>query len=190
MDAPLLEQRLLTVDEYHAMAHAGILCEDDRLELIDGKITLMSPVGDPHIACINRLDRLFHERLIREEIADVYVSVQNPVRLDRYNEPEPDLVLARFPDGPRAAPRPDQILLLIEVSDTTLRRDREVKLPRYARAGIPEVWIVVLAEQRIEVYREPEGEAYARQQNVEVSGAVGVESLAGIGAIPVEDFFG
>lgn len=190
MDAPLLEQRLLTVDEYHAMARAGILCEDDRLELIDGKIMLMSPIRWPHMRCVNRLNRILQERIIKAEVADIYISVQNPVRLDRHNEPEPDLVLLHLPADPGDVPGPEHVLLLVEVSDTTLRRDREVKLPRYARAGIPEVWIVVLAERRVEVYRGPESEAYLWQQTVEVGASVGVESLPEIGELPIEAFVG
>ncbi len=132
------------------MGEAGILTEDDRVELIDGQIIEMSPVGGPHLHCVGRLTRLFVSRTT----PDVLVSVQSPVRLTDDTEPEPDLALVRTSDEERV-PRAADVLLLVEVSDTTLEKDREVKLPRYAAAGLPEVWIVNLPDDRLEVYRQP-----------------------------------
>lgn len=103
-----VKPRRFTSDEVQSMLRAGILHEDDRLELIDGQLIPISPIGDPHIACVNRLTRLFVERTS----PDIAVSVQNPVRIDAYNEPEPDVVLTTALDG---GPSPEEVLLIVEV---------------------------------------------------------------------------
>ena len=148
-----LTRRRFTVDEYYRMAEAGILCEDDRVELIEGEIVEVAPIGSRHAACVDSLTQAFGERIAGRAI----LRVQNPVRLSARTEPEPDIVLARpRPDRYRQAhPGPEDVLLLIEVADTTLDYDRDVKLPLYAAAGIPEVWIFNLVHERLEVYREP-----------------------------------
>ena len=161
MGMPLAHRRF-TVDEYHRMAETGILAEDDRVELLDGEIVEMSPIGSRHAATVTRLEHLFH-RLVRDR---AIVRGQNPVRLDRYSEPEPDIALVT----PRADfyaaehPTPRDVLLIVEVADTSLRYDRHTKLPSYARAGIPEAWLVDLTADRVERHREPRGDAYADQQ--------------------------
>jgi hypothetical protein len=150
--------RLFTVDEYHRMAEAGILSEDERVELIEGEVVEMSPVGSRHVACVNRLTWLLSRRSGDEAI----VSVQNPIRLSEYSEPEPDLALLR----PRSdfyaevLPGPADTLLVVEVMETSGEYDREKKLPLYAEAGIPEVWLVDLAGECIEVYRQPGPDGY------------------------------
>jgi Uma2 family endonuclease len=118
-----VQPRRFTSDEVQTMLRAGILHEDDRLELIDGQLIPMSLTGDPHIACIHRLTRLFVERTHSE----IMVSVQNPVRIDEHNEP--DVVLTTATDR---APRPGDVLLLVEVADSSLTHDRETRLPLYA----------------------------------------------------------
>jgi len=157
-------QRLFTVEEYHRLAEVGVLHEDDRVELLNGLIVNMMPIGPFHGGSVNRLNRLF-ERLSQDRWL---TSVQNPVHLGEHNEPQPDLLLLRPRDDFYNAghPRPEDVFLLIEVSDSTLLIDREEKLPIYARAGIPEVWIVNLAERKIEVYSAPAAGAYTQSRRV------------------------
>ena len=147
---------LLTTDDYRAMAEAGILRPDDRVELIDGQIRPMSPIGASHLFCVNRLTKRFVEHVSEE----VEVSVQNPVQLDPHQEPEPDVALLRAAGEPRV-PSAADALLVVEVADTTYAYDRETKLPRYAEAGVPRVWIVNLPERRLEAYTHPAGDRYA-----------------------------
>lgn len=148
-----LQRRRFTVDDYYAMAHAGILHEDDRVELIEGEIIEMAAIGSHHAACVDRLTRL----LVRQAGEDAVVRVQNPVRLSDLSEPQPDLALLR----PRTDfyaerhPLPPDTMLVIEVSHATLGYDRGVKLPLYARTGIPELWIVNLEERVVEVHADP-----------------------------------
>jgi len=161
MGMPLAHRRF-TVDEYHRMAETGILGEDDHVELLDGEIVAMSPIGPRHAATVTRLQRLLHQLVGERAI----VRTQNPVRLDGYSEPEPDIALVTPRDDFYAAghPAPRDILLIVEVADTSLRFDRHRKLPGYARAGVPEVWLVDLTADRVERYREPRGDAYTDQQ--------------------------
>ena len=130
-------RRAFDVHEYHRMAEAGILDEDDRVELIEGEIVQMSPIGSRHQGCVNRLARLLFEFAGR----DYVVHIQGPVRLNERSEPQPDLALLKLrPDFySERHPTPDDVLLLIEVSETSADYDREVKLPLYAGAGIAEV---------------------------------------------------
>ena len=155
---PLVKRWRLTVDDYHRMAKAGILHEDDRVELIDGELIEMAAIGSHHFACVNRATRLFSQQAAGRFI----VSIQNPVRLSRYSEPEPDVVLLRRRDDDyeSALPGPTDILLVMEVADTTLGYDRRVKLPLYAAAGIADVWLVNLPRRSVEVHREPQGNRY------------------------------
>jgi len=156
--AVLLTRRRFTVDDYHGMALAGILGEDDRVELIDGEIVEMAPIGPGHAATVGRCTERFGRRF-----ADLaHVWVQNPIHLDAHNEPQPDLVLLRRrPDFYASAlPTPPDVLLVVEVADTTLGIDRRVKLPLYARAGIPEAWLVDLQHRVLHVHREPTADGY------------------------------
>jgi len=161
MGMPLAHRRF-TVDEYHRMAETGILAEDDRVELLDGEIVEMSPIGPRHAATVTRLEHLFHQLVGDRAI----VRGQNPVLLDGYSEPEPDIALVT----PRADfyaaehPTPRDTLLIVEVADTSLKYDRHSKLPSYARVGVPEVWLVDLTADRVERHREPRGDAYADLQ--------------------------
>lgn len=153
---------LLTTDDYHRMIAAGILTEDDRVELIDGQITPMAAVGTPHLNCVNELNYLF-TRNVRN---DVEISVQNPVEIGPHQEPEPDVALLRRGRDRSRTPQAADVLLLIEVADTTLRSDRDVKLPRYAAAGIPEAWIVDLENRRLEIHTEPSAGTYAEKRTL------------------------
>ena len=150
----------LNVDDYYRMADAGILGEDDRVEQIDGEIIDMAPIGQDHAGTVNSLN----EALFLGFAGRAIVSVQNPIRLDDMSEPQPDFaVLRRRADFYRAGERPGpaDVLLLIEVADSSLRFDRAVKLPLYARAGIPEVWIVDLRRREVDVHRVPRDGHYA-----------------------------
>lgn len=148
-----LQRRRFTVDEYYAMAEAGILHEDDRVELIEGEIVQMAAIGSRHAACVNRLTRLLVERAGD----DAVVTVQNPVRLSDLSEPQPDFALLRPREDFYAGghPGPADTLLVVEVAHTTLGYDREIKLPLYATAGVPEVWIVDVEGGVVEVHAEP-----------------------------------
>lgn len=144
------ERHRFVVEEYHRMAEAGILSEEDRVELIDGEIVEMTPIGARHVYCVNRLNLLLVEFSARR----YEVSVQNPLRLDDEREFEPDLVLLRERPSEIAlsVPAAEDALLVVEVAETSRERDRNVKLPRYARSGVPEVWIVDLEAERVELY--------------------------------------
>lgn len=157
MGMPLTEHRF-TVDEYHRMGQAGVFHEDDRVELIRGRIVEMTPIGPEHAGCVDYLAHVLGQGLASRAM----VRVQNPVILDRHVEPQPDLALLRpRPDFYRDAhPGPADILLIVEVADSSLQYEREEKLPLYAEAGIPEVWLVNLAGEVIESYREPRGGRY------------------------------
>ena len=165
-----LTRRLFTVDEYHRMAESGILTEDDRVELIHGEIITMSPIGNRHVVCVNRLNMLLAPLLAKKAI----VSIQNSLRIDIHSEPEPDVVLFRHRDDFYANQLPEMqdVLLVIEVSDTTLKYDRKVKLPLYANAGIREAWIVNLAEETLEVYTNPANGKYADKQMLKSNDAI------------------
>jgi Uma2 family endonuclease len=151
-----------TVEDYHHMAEAGILCEDDPVELIDGEIIQMSPIGGPHVTCVRKLTHLLVSRLDQ----GVFVNIQGPVRLSEYDEPEPDVAVVRVRDYGDELPTPADVLLLIEVADTTLRYDRTRKLPLYAGAGIPEVWLVDLQGEAIERHTEPVDGTYRMAMRV------------------------
>lgn len=151
-------KRLFTVDDYHRMAETGILNEDDRVELIEGEIVEMNPIGSRHAGCVIRLTHLLTRAVGERAI----VSVQNPVQLGDRSEPQPDLLLLRpRPDFyAEAHPGPADVLLLIEVADASTANDRNVKLPLYARAGIPEVWLIDLENEVVEVYRGPAADGF------------------------------
>ena len=166
-------RRPFTVGEYYRMAEADILTEEERVELIAGQIVAMSPIGSRHAACVDRLNGLLH----RQPGSAFIVRVQSPISLDAYSAPEPDIVLLcpRADFYAAAHPSAADVLLAIEVADTSIDYDREVKLPLYAQAGLPEVWLIDLQESRIEVYAQPQGGAY--QQRVEVTADATLTSL-------------
>ena len=157
MPAPITTRRF-TVEEYHRMAAAGVLHEDDRVELLDGQIVVMTPIGSRHAAAVRRLEHIFHAAVGHGAI----VSVQNPIEIGDYWEPHPDVCLLRRRDDfyADAHPRAEDVLLVIEVADTSAQDDRERKLPEYARGGILEAWLVDLEHDAIEVHREPAPAGY------------------------------
>ena len=160
LDRPLLPARhRLNVDAYYKMAAAGILGHDEHVELIEGEIIDMAPIGSPHSGRLNRLVQLFG-RAAADGL--VVLAVQNPLRLNEQNEPQPDLMLLR----PRADfytqshPMVADVFLLAEVSGTSLVFDRSVKRSLYAKFGIPEYWIVDLDGKMLDVCRDPQGSDY------------------------------
>jgi len=156
-------QRPLTVDEYHRMAEAGILSEDDRVELLDGRLIAMTPIGPVHLHCVNRLVDLFAKRLYAEEPRPARLSVQNPIRLSDTSEPEPDLALLK-PEAPQdRTPEPQDLILVVEVAASSGDYDHSVKTPRYAAAGVPVYWVVDLEQEVVDVRREPDGDTYAER---------------------------
>jgi len=159
--------RRFSVAEYHKMGELGIFSEDERVELIDGVIIQMSLIGSKHAGSVNKLNWLFSSRLSPSEAR---IAVQNPVILDDVTEPQPDISVLKPKDDAYASahPSPDDVLLIVEAADTTLEDDRAVKLPRYAVAGIPEVWIVNIPERKIEVYRIPIGKKEDAEYKIRV----------------------
>ena len=180
-------RRLFTVDKYHRMAESGILDEDDRVELIGGEIIRISPTGSRHAASVSRLNRLLNRRLGDRAI----VRVQDPIRLSNLTEPEPDVALLRprgdFYSG--GHPEPEDVLLVIEVAETSLSIDRNAKVPLYALSGIPEAWIVDLSGENITTYSRPEGGTYRETRSVGSDGYVSLESFPGL-TVAVEEVLG
>jgi Uma2 family endonuclease len=168
--AKLPAPRHFTADEFYCMAKAGIFCEDDRVELVEGEIIQMAPIGSRHAGSVNDLAKWFIVQLEDRAI----VSIQNALRLSSSSMPQSDLMLLQpRPDRYYTSlPEPKDVLLLIEVSDTTLRYDRHVKLPLYARAGIPEVWIFDMGGKRVLVHRQPVGDSYQQVVTVRRAGSM------------------
>ena len=170
------EKRRFNRDEYQRMIEAGILMEGDRVELIEGEIIKMSAMGTRHAECVDRLlDDLINQGVNRV----ARIRVQNPIGIKDHSEPEPDIALLRRKAGfyAQAHPTPADVLLLIEVCDSTVKYDREVKVPLYTKAGIPEVWLVILPEDVVEVYAQPVNGVYqearkARRSESIVAGLV------------------
>ena len=160
-----MQRRLFTVQEYHLMGEAGILSEDDRVELIEGEIVQMAAIGTRHATCVRRLIRQF--RQLPEESA--ILDVQNPIQLTERTEPQPDVVLLQFRLDyyETAHPMPSEVLLLVEVFDSTIDFDRDVKVPNYARSDIQEVWLWDLEVNCLEVYRQPTANGYTSMQKFE-----------------------
>ena len=153
-----LTRHRFTVAEYERMGKVGIFSEDERVELVCGEIIQMSPIGERHAACVDALAEALRDRLGRS----VIIRVQSPVRLDEHSQPQPDITLLKRRDDfyRHSHPSPEDILLVIEVSDKTLKYDQKIKVPLYARVGIPETWLVNLPEERIKAYAEPAEGAY------------------------------
>lgn len=174
----------LTVDDYYRMAEAGVLSPDDRTELIEGEIIDMAPIGSAHANVV----MLLTERLLRAVGDSAKVRAQLPVRLSRSSEPQPDFALVKAkPAGYRRAhPSLDDVLLLIEISDTTLRYDLGVKARLYAKHDIPEYWVVDLVKNRIWRHRRPAGTQYAERTEI---AAGTLELPQKLGAISVAELF-
>ena len=155
------KSRKFTVEEYHLMAEVGILHPDERVELIDGEVTLMAPVGPQHLWSVNLLNSSLAELVVEGR---VIVQIQSPIRLDDNFQPEPDVALLtpQSRANSSALPGPNDILLIMEVSDTTLAYDRDVKSRIYAQANIPETWVMNLVDDCIEGFSQPGPEGYAQ----------------------------
>ncbi|WP_353482668.1 Uma2 family endonuclease [Haliscomenobacter sp.] len=169
------QRKLFTVDDYYKMAEVGILAPEDRVELIHGEIIKMSPIKSFHSSMVDHL----HEMLLLLLHGKAIIKGQNPIRIDDYSEPEPDLTIAKFQAHKyrHQHPRPEDVHFLIEVADTTLQKDRKIKLPLYAEAGIPEVWIVNLKNNSVEVYTNPLDGAYQELNTLKVGEVLHFESL-------------
>lgn len=174
-----------TTAEYFRLGREGVLPADAGVELIDGEIIDMAPIGSKHGGTINFFNHRFSAAVGNKAL----VSVQNPIVLDEHSAPQPDIVLLRWRDDyyRGAHPRPADVLLVIEVCDTTLRYDRDVKVPLYARYGIPEVWLLELEQRRLERYRQPEQGEYRRIES-HADGAVTPVHLPEI-AVSLADLF-
>lgn len=157
-----LQRHRFTVSEYREMDESGLLTDNTPTELLDGEIFDMSPINSLHAAAVKRLNRLL-SRVLGDSIL---LSVQDPVHLSDHSEPQPDIAVLRFRDDYYADehPTPDDILLIVEVADSTVYKDRNVKMPLYALAGIPETWLVDLGNQTVEVFLQPQSGNYADVQ--------------------------
>ena len=175
---PWIERRKISVAEYHRMGEAGILHEDDRIELIEGDLVAMSPIGSSHNGAADWLTRTLIAALGGRGI----VRVQGSIRLDHQTEPQPDFAVLRpREDFYRKAPAgPADVLLIIEIADSSLRFDRSVKRPLYARHGIPEYWIVDLQGEMVEVCRTPTRHGYASVTRLGRDGALRIEAMPDI----------
>ena len=158
---PQPRQLRFSVDEYYKMIELGMLKDYEKSEIIEGELIPKMPIGDRHAFAVDNLTRFF----IKNVSDDILVRVQNPIRISDFNEPEPDIVLADLTkfDGKRH-PRPAETILIVEVSDSTLKYDRDTKLSLYAEAEIPEVWIVNLKNNIIEVHQKPSNGIYQLAQ--------------------------
>jgi Uma2 family endonuclease len=183
--AVAITRRRFTIDDYHRMGEAGILCEDDRVELIDGEILAMSPIGPPHCAGVDRATRA----MVMAAGERAIVRVQGSVQLDRFCEPQPDMVLLRPRDDFYASrhPGPRDILLVVEVADSSIDYDRDVKAPMYAALGVPEYWLADLTQDVLTVHADPGGGTY-RHRSVHRRGETIAPGLLPEAAVPVDVF--
>ena len=177
-NTPLLTRHRLSVADYYRMGEAGIFAPEARIELIDGEIIDMAPIGTRHGSAVKRLNAMLAAAVGSRAI----VSVQDPLRLDNLSEPEPDLMLLKPRADFYAAAHPGgaDVLLLIEVADTSARYDREIKLPLYARHGIAEVWIVDLDARLVRFCRAPVGDAYNDISATADPGATPIGAFPGV----------
>jgi Uma2 family endonuclease len=176
--ADLPRRHRLTVADFYRMAEVGILGPEARVELIDGEIIDMAPPGSPHAATVLYLTQV----LVRAAEDRALVLAQNPVRLNEYSEPQPDLALLRPRDDfyRERHPRAEDVLLIIEVAATSLRFDRKTKIPLYARHGIPEMWLVNLGGERFVRHRAPQHGSYTLVDEPDLGGALEVAALPGV----------
>jgi Uma2 family endonuclease len=185
--AARLERRRFSVDEYDRLIEAGILQEDEHVELLGGEIVCMAPIGIPHANVVSFLLNWFARRLPEA----FHVRVQDPIRVPPNAEPEPDLVIVRGPIGTyfRAHPGPADVLLVIEVADTSLAHDRDVKGPLYAAAGIPDYWLLDLTGEQILVQREPKRGRYTRVEAVRRGGTLAPLAFPDL-VLPLDELLG
>ncbi len=171
----LVRRHRLTVQDYYRMAEVGLLAPDARVELIEGEIIDMAPAGAPHSGISTRL----RDRLLMGVYGTASVREQHPLRLDDFSEPQPDLAIVRRgqDDYVSSHPVPADVLLVVEVSQSSLKFDRERKLPLYARHGIPECWIVDVVEPLLRVFHTPHGEKYLHASSTPRPGFIALSTL-------------
>jgi Uma2 family endonuclease len=176
-----------TVDEFAKMGEAGIFTAEDRVELIDGEIREMAPIGSHHAAIVSRLNVTLVELLKRTAI----LEVQNPLRLDSHNEPQPDFSIVKARDDyyETSLPEPGDTLLVIEVADSTLAYDIHDKTPRYARYMIPEVWVVDVEAKVVRVFTQPGPGGYANERVMQRGSTITSASVEGL-RVGVNEIFG
>lgn len=184
---PHSDRKRFTVSDFQTMIEAGILEEGSPYELLDGEIIKMAAVGRKHAAKVDRISTFLNRKIIDA----IIVRVQNPIELGAFSQPEPDLAVLHWKDDfyESGHPKASEIYLLIEVSDTTLEKDRTVKLPLYAAAGVVEVWIVNLQDNHIEVYRNPVAATYSLVQTFIAGQTVTIETLPNV-SIAVNEILG
>ena len=180
-------RRLFSVEEYYAIANAGVLADGERVELIDGEIITMSPIGDEHSASVGATAHF----LVPMASGRANVRIQDHLRLDERNQPEPDIALVKWRDDfyRHRAPGADDVLLLIEVSDSSPSYDRNVKLALYARFLIPEVWLANIPARIIEAYTEPTDGKYAAARVYRPGETISPAAFPDI-ALPVSEIIG
>ena len=186
--AVAVRRHRFTVEDFARLGEAGIFTEDDRVELIDGEIRDMTPIGQPHAWIVNRLTRRLVMRLADRAY---YVSVQNPLRLDGHTEPQPDVVVARGGEDDYADRHLEasDVLLVIEVADSSLRYDRAEKMPRYGRSGIPEAWLVDVTGGAVTVCTTPGAGGYVSEQVFRPGAEIASTRVAGL-RVTVDEIFG
>ena len=174
----VVKRHRVTVDDYYRMAAAGILTEDDRVELIEGEVIDMAPIGSRHGSAVKRLNAVLSAAVAHRAI----VAVQDPLRLSDRSEPQPDLMLLEpredFYRG--AHPAAPDVLLLIEVADSSAGYDHQIKLPLYARHGVGEVWIVDLDHGLVRFCSDPRDDTYADVTTTRTPGPTAVRALPGL----------
>jgi len=176
-----------TVGEYRRMGEAGIIDEEDRVELLDGEIVEMTPIGSRHASKVSRLNRL----LVRALDDEAIVWPQNPIQLGDYSEPEPDISVVESREGEYLdrLPRAGETLLVVEVAETSLEDDREAKIRLYARHSISTAWLVNLRDESVEVFREPAEEGYGSRRTCRNDDLLAVSALPNL-EVRVSDIFG
>ena len=176
-----------TVEEYNIMIERGVLLEDDPVELIEGEIVEMSPIGIRHQACVDRLSDLLREYANKSAI----VRGQGPIQLPNHSQPQPDIALLRRRGDyyGKSLPIPADVFLVVEVAETSLRYDRNVKVPLYAKEGLHEAWLIDLKHDIIEVYTKPEKGKYQIMRQAKRGETIVVEGVPGL-ALGVNDILG
>jgi Uma2 family endonuclease len=184
---PPISKYYFSAAEFERMGEAGVFTKDASLELIEGEIIETSPIGSRHAACVK-----FLSRFLNRTVGDIaLVSIRNPIRLNDFSEPEPDLALLRLRDDfyRDAHPTPTDVLLIIEVADTTLAYDRQIKVPLYAKAGIEETWIINLTGEQVEIYSGLADGVYQTVVHFRRGDEARAHTIAGL-AISVADVLG
>jgi len=171
------QHKKFTADQYYQMAESGILTQRDRVELIEGEIIQMAAIGKSHAVCVDRLTELF----VLTFSSQALIRVQNPVRLSNYSEPQPDFAILRLRQDfyLNGHPQPEDVLAVVEVSDSSIDYDRGVKAPLYAGEGIQELWIIDLNVLAVEVYRLPSSQGYQQVQTFQPGESVAFQAILG-----------